>query len=131
MKVRGLERSSEPQVYLPYRQMPDGSFPWYAPKDLVIRASGNSVHLAPVIRRIIAAVDPEQPVSDVQTLSDIVDAQTSSRVIQLCIVGLFATLAFLLAAMGIHGLLSFSVSRRSREIGVRIAMGAQARGVFF
>jgi predicted permease len=123
--VRGLERSSEPQVYLPYQQQPDGNLVFYAPKDLVIRASGNPRLLLPAVRRIIQQADPEQPISEVQTLTEIVQADTAPRTVQVRIIGAFAALAFLLAALGIHGLLSFTVSTRSSEIAVRIALGAQ------
>ncbi len=127
--VRGLERSSEPQVYLPYQQQPDGNLVFYAPKDLVIRASGNPRRLLPAVRRIIQQADPEQPISDVRTLAEIVQADTAPRTVQVRIIGAFAALAFLLAALGIHGLLSFTVSTRSPEIAVRIALGAQPRNI--
>jgi predicted permease len=129
IRVRGLERNSEPQVYLPYQQIPDGWMSFYAPKDLVIRASGNSRLLLPAVRRIIQKADPEQPISDIRALSEIVEENTAPRAIQVRIIGVFAALAFLLAGLGIHGLLSFTVSTRSSEIAVRIALGAQPRNI--
>jgi putative ABC transport system permease protein len=122
--VRGLERSSEPQLYLPAPQVPDGVLPWYAPKDLVIRSWGDPVALAPALRRIIRQADPEQAVTDVQPLDDIVASETASRRTQLRVLGAFAIIAFLLAAVGIHGLLSFAVSARTQEVGIRLALGA-------
>ncbi len=127
--VRGLENSSEPQVYLPYRQEPNNITLFYAPKDLVIRGSGNPMSLLPAVRRIIRDADPEQPVSNVRTLAEIVQADTAPRTVQVRIIGAFAALAFLLAGIGIHGLLSFTVSTRSSEIAVRIALGAQPRNI--
>jgi predicted permease len=129
VRVRGLERTSEPQVYLPYQQVRDGYLPFYAPKDLVIRASANPGLLLPLVSRIIRDADPEQPISNVRTLDDIVQANTAPRFVQVRIIGAFAALALLLAGIGLHGLLSFTVSNRSSEIAVRIALGAQPRDI--
>jgi predicted permease len=125
VRVRGLERQSEPQVYLSYRQVPDGWLVGYAPKDLVIRSATGPGTLLPALRQIIRGADAEQPISDVRTMADIVGEQTASRTAQVRVLAAFAVIAFLLAGVGIHGLLSFAVSRRTQEIGVRIALGAQ------
>jgi len=102
---------------------------FYAPKDLVIRSTVPAGTILPAVRRIIASADPDQPISDVQMLTDLVARQTSSRVTQLRLLGILATIALVIAGVGIHGLLAFAVSQRSREIGVRRALGEQARSI--
>ncbi|MBZ5620610.1 MAG: hypothetical protein LAQ69_18075 [Acidobacteriia bacterium] len=98
---------------------------YYAPKDLVVRSSADPGTLVPALRRIIAKADPDQPISQIRTLAEIVEADTASRAVQVRLLGAFAAMAFLLAGIGLHGLLSFTVSSRSQEFGVRIALGAE------
>ena len=125
VRVRGLERTSEPQVYLSYQQVPDGWLAFFTPKDLVVRSRLTPEALVPEVRRIIAAADPEQPISEVQPLADIVTADTASRRVQARVLVGFALMAFLLAGIGVHGLLAFTVSARARELSVRMALGAR------
>ena len=73
--------------------------------------------------------DPELPVSDIRLLEDIVAADTATRRVQLWALGVLAGLAFLLAAVGIHGLLSYSVASRTHEVGIRLALGAEPRRI--
>ena len=124
IRVRGLEQNSEPQVYLPYKQAPDGDLIGYTPKDLVIHSSQSSEMLLPAVRRIIANADPQQPISNISTMEEIVAGQTESRAVQMRVLITFTALAILLAGLGIYGLLSFTVSLRQQEFGIRMALGA-------
>jgi predicted permease len=129
VKVRGLERVSEPQMYLPAEQIDDGMPVNFEPKDLVIRHSASADALIAAIRQIVRAADPEQPISDVRTLEAVLAGETATRNAQLSVLAVLAAVAVMLAGVGIYGLLSYTVSLRSQEIGVRLALGADPVGV--
>jgi len=126
--VRGLERTSEPQLYLPPAQVGSVSLN-YIPKDLVVLATRSPMALIPGIREIVKSADVEQPLSHLRLLSDIVADETAPRMTQLRLLAALSVIALLIAGIGIHGLLMFTVSQRSQELGVRRALGAQAGGI--
>jgi predicted permease len=129
IKVRGLERTSEPQMYLPSSLIGENPLTFYDPKDLVIRLRGPATAVLPGVREIIRRVDPNQPISDVRTLSDVVALQTAPRRAQIQVLVALTAVALLLAGVGIHGLLAFTVAQRKQEIGVRLALGAEPRRI--
>jgi putative ABC transport system permease protein len=128
IRARGLEKTSEPQVYLSSQQDPDNTF--YAPKDLVIHSSQPPESLLPAIRQIVHAADPEQPISNIRTMDEVVAGETESRTIQMRVLVVFTGVAIVLAGLGIYGLLAFTVSMRQQEFGIRLALGAGHGDIF-
>ena len=119
VKQHGLESATTSQLYEPYAQAPLSSF------TLTLRTSSNPENLAPVIRSQIYAADPEQAVANLKTLNQIVSDSVASRRLTMFLLTVFAAIAVTLAAVGLYGVLAYSVTHRAHEIGIRIALGAE------
>jgi putative ABC transport system permease protein len=119
----GLDAPPMPELFMPYTQWPSNEMA------LVLRTASEPSSLIPAVKKEIWRVDPDQPVTDIKTMDELVSTEAAGRRFVLELIGAFAAIALVLAAVGIYGVVSYGMRQRVHEIGIRMALGAREQQI--
>ncbi|MCM3900452.1 MAG: ABC transporter permease [Pyrinomonadaceae bacterium] len=124
VKQLGLDSSAKPEVYFPYLQVSEPSM------SLVVRTASDPLSLAAAVKNQIQTIDKDLPIDEAKTMQQLLAESVSGRRFNMLLLSVFALVALVLAVVGIYGVMSYTVTQRTHEIGIRVAIGAQSRDVF-
>jgi putative ABC transport system permease protein len=121
----GLDAPPDPELFMSYAQWPSNEMA------LVLRTASEPSSLIPAVKKEIWGVDPDQPVTDIKTMDELVSTEAAGRRFVLQLIGTFAAIALVLAAVGIYGVVSYGTRQRTHEIGIRMALGARGQQIMW